>query len=106
MQSATVAFHFILHIQVCLYVHNAIDISACHDRTYGKIRPPAPPAVSSVIVRSYINCISIVNTAAARGYINCILLYNKGANLPKSLHSKDLYQLHFNASTYVNPFIY
>lgn len=63
---------FILHINICLYIHNAI---------------------------------AIVNTAAVRGYINCISLYNKGANLPKPLRGKDLYQLHFSTSTYVNPFI-
>jgi hypothetical protein len=57
MQSATVAFLFILHIQVCLYVHNVIDISPCHYRTYGDIRPPTPPAVNPVTVRVYINCI-------------------------------------------------
>ena len=70
MQSATVAFLFILHIQVCLYVHNAIDISACYDRTYGKIRPPAPPAVTSVTVRSYINCISTHLHMLIRLYVN------------------------------------
>ena len=43
MQSETVAFLFILHIQVCLYVHNAIDISAYGYRTYGDIRPPYAP---------------------------------------------------------------
>ena len=57
MQSETVAFLFILHIQVCLYVHNAIDISAYGYRTYGDIRPPTPPAVNPVTARGYINCI-------------------------------------------------
>ena len=54
MQSATVAFLFILCIQVCLYVYNAIDISPYIDRSYGKIRASAPPAVSPVATRVYV----------------------------------------------------
>jgi hypothetical protein len=72
---------FILHIYICLYIHNAIDITLYYDRTYGGGRRGADVAVSTVTVRVY---------------INCICLYNKGANLPKPLRGKDLYQLYFN----------
>jgi hypothetical protein len=57
MQSETVAFHFILHIQVCLYVHNVIDINPYSDRTYGGGAGGADLAVSPVTVRTYIHCI-------------------------------------------------
>jgi len=72
---------FILHIYICLYIHNAIDITLYYDRTYGGGRRGADVAVSTVTVRVY---------------INCICLYNKVAKRPKLLHSKALYQLHFN----------
>jgi hypothetical protein len=74
---------FILHINTCLYIHNTIDITLYYDRTYGGGRSSEPVAVSTVTVRTYINCIS---------------LYNRGANLPKLLHSKALYQLYFNCN--------
>ena len=72
---------FILHINICLYIHNAIDITLYYDRTCGGGRRGADGDLSPV---------------AARTYIDCISLYNKVAKCPKLLHSKALYQLHFN----------
>ena len=67
---------FILHINICLYIHNTIDITLYYDRTYGGGRRGAANAISPVTVRTY---------------INCICLYNKVAKCPKLLHSKALY---------------
>ena len=60
---------FILHINTCLYIHNTIDITLYYDRTYGGGRSSEPVAVSTVTVRTYINCISTVI-----GYICLIIL--------------------------------
>jgi len=45
---------FILHINTCLYVHNAIDITLYYDRTYGGGRSSERVAVTSVVVRVYV----------------------------------------------------
>jgi hypothetical protein len=96
---------------------NAIDISRCCVRTYGNRRKPllckdlgAKPALNPYAVRTYVNrrkcllCKDLGGGRALSPYVvrlyincikcNCICLCNRGANLPKPLRGKDLYQLY------------